>query len=535
MLKQIACDKFAEEFQTISFFPGLNTVLGSSAGSNALGKSTFLWVIDFVFGGEGYCAPGSDIKAEIKDHTIAFTFQFDGENYYFRRSTATPKTIASCDKDGHLIKNLSLEEYRKFLAEQYHPHVPFSEIPGRYFRIYGKDNTYEKYPYLVKPREADEKAADFLLGLFGKGAVLAALQSAEEELGIKEIQWIKAVRQPKAFEKIEENEATIGSLKTRLGKLMNGHENVGLGLLGLETSSFENAARMQKELRMLMKHRRQLELKRESLQHGNHDFIDMPLAEDFDELAEYFPGINLRSLDQIESFHKQLHEILKKEINDELGRIEPMIAACDREIARLSEKLDSSGIAEDLTQRVLSQCVSVSKQIDQLEAENRELSREKELQEQRILAERKLETLINDRIAATEEIVNAINMKLAELNQIVTAGKETPPVLDISRDKTISFGTKGNTSEGTAFKSMVLYDLALLSLTNIPALIHDGNILHSISADHFEEILRLYKTAGKQIFIAVDKAESVLLEDTVVMRLSEGHELYGYSWSRNRA
>lgn len=534
MLMQIRCDKFAEEFRTIDFYPGLNTVLGSVDGSNALGKSTFLWVIDFVFGGDGYCAPGSDIKSEIKDHTIAFTFQFDEINHYFHRSTAKPKSVVCCDKDGHLIKNLNLDEYRKFLSEQYRSHVAFSEIPDRFFRIYGKENIYEKYPYLAKPRESDEKAVDFLLRLFEKGNVLAALQMAEEELGVKETQWLKAKRQQKSFEKIEENETAIGSLKKRLGQLMNGQDNIGLGYLGLGNETFENVSKMQKELRTLMKRRRQLEIKRDSIQNGNSDFIEMPLADDFDELAAFFPNVNIRDLSQIEAFHRQLHGILQREIDEELARLIPMIAACDREIERISEKLVGSGIVDDLTKRILSQCVSVSKQIDQLEVENRELSREKEIQTQRLLAERRLETLINDRIDATQEIVTAINTKLAELNQTVTNGKETAPILEIDRDKTVFFGTKGNTSEGTAYKSMVLYDLAILSLANIPALIHDGNILHSISSEHFAEILRLYRDAGKQIFIAVNKAENDIVTDSVVLKLSEGHELYGYSWSRNR-
>ena len=533
MLMQIRCDKFAEEFRTIEFYPGLNTVLGSVDGSNALGKSTFLRVIDFVFGGEGYCTPGSDIKSEIKDHTIAFTFQFDGVSHYFYRSTATPKSVSRCDKDGHLIKNLSLDEYRKFLAEQYHPHVAFSEISDRFFRIYGRENTYEKYPYLSKPRESDDKAVDFLIRLFGKGSVLAALQVAEEELGVKETQWIKAKHQPKSFEKIEENEKTIESLKKRLGQLMGGQDNIGLGYLGFENQTFENVSKLQKELRSLMKRRRRLELKRDSIQNGNRDYIEMPLADDFDELAAFFPGVSIRDLSQIESFHRQLHVILEDEIAEELAKLNPLIAACDREIERISQKLEDSGIADDLTRRVLSQCVSISKQIDQLGLENQELSREKELQAQRILAERRLETLINDRITATEEVVDAINEKLAALNLAVTTGKEAAPVLEITRNKTIYFGTKGDTSEGTAYKSMVLYDLAILSLTNIPALIHDGNILHSISNEHFEEILRLYRDAGKQIFIAVNKAGNEILTNSVVMKLSEGHELYGYSWSRN--
>lgn len=40
MLVEIRCDKFAEEYQKLPLFEGLNTVLGSTGGGNALGKST---------------------------------------------------------------------------------------------------------------------------------------------------------------------------------------------------------------------------------------------------------------------------------------------------------------------------------------------------------------------------------------------------------------------------------------------------------------------------------------------------------------
>jgi uncharacterized protein YydD (DUF2326 family) len=54
MLKEIRCDKFAPNHQVIKLNEGLNTVLGSSSGTNAIGKSTFLWVIDYAFGGDRY-------------------------------------------------------------------------------------------------------------------------------------------------------------------------------------------------------------------------------------------------------------------------------------------------------------------------------------------------------------------------------------------------------------------------------------------------------------------------------------------------
>ncbi len=91
MLTQIICDRFADEFKIINFHAGLNTVLGSTSGSNALGKSTFLWIIDFVFGGSGYCASGSDIQQNVKDHTIYFTFLFDETHHFFTEALRLPK------------------------------------------------------------------------------------------------------------------------------------------------------------------------------------------------------------------------------------------------------------------------------------------------------------------------------------------------------------------------------------------------------------------------------------------------------------
>ena len=67
MLVEIRCDKFAEEFRSIRLNAGLNTVLGSTRGDNALGKSTFLWLIDYAFGGDSYCSAGSDIKKNVKE------------------------------------------------------------------------------------------------------------------------------------------------------------------------------------------------------------------------------------------------------------------------------------------------------------------------------------------------------------------------------------------------------------------------------------------------------------------------------------
>ncbi len=68
MLVEIKSDKFIENEKIrppITFNPGLNTVLGNNKGSNSIGKSTFLMILDFVFGGEDYINKSVDVQKNI--------------------------------------------------------------------------------------------------------------------------------------------------------------------------------------------------------------------------------------------------------------------------------------------------------------------------------------------------------------------------------------------------------------------------------------------------------------------------------------
>ena len=57
-------------------------------------------------------------------------------------------------------------------------------------------------------------------------------------------------------------------------------------------------------------------------------------------------------------------------------------------------------------------------------------------------------------------------------------------------------------------KGLVVYDLAVLSLTKLPLLVHDSVVLKQISDDAIEKIIELYSSCGKQVIIALDKQDS---------------------------
>ena len=52
MLLEVSCDKFVENGKVrkpVKFEKGLNAVVGNESGTNSVGKSTFLMILDFVF------------------------------------------------------------------------------------------------------------------------------------------------------------------------------------------------------------------------------------------------------------------------------------------------------------------------------------------------------------------------------------------------------------------------------------------------------------------------------------------------------
>lgn len=418
------------------------------------------------------------------------------------------------------------------------PGLNFSDITERFFRIYGRENAQEKSPLLLKPREPDEKAVDFLLKLFGHCRIINAIKSMEDDLGIKAFQLKSRQRQLVDTEKIEMNEKSIASLKKRLQKLMENGEEAQMSVFGFDTNAFEKVTSAQKDLKSFVRKRNRLQSQVNAIKDNITD-DGAEASGEFEALVRFFPDTDLKAFAEIDHFHKKIREILSEEMAEEINRLQPLVDQWDREINRLRRKIEESGLAKQMTERVFSQCVSISKSIDKLQEENDDLIHQKELQEARVLAERKLEKLLQQQTESIDEIQDNVNLHMEGVNAAITKEQEAAPCLQISPQKVIDFSTPNNTSEGAAFKSLVVYDLSLLELCPVPALIHDSNILKRIEDTHLEHILECYQNSGRQIFIAFDKADSAteqaqsVLESTSVLHLSDGNELFGRSWSKH--
>lgn len=137
------------------------------------------------------------------------------------------------------------------------------------------------------------------------------------------------------------------------------------------------------------------------------------------------------------------------------------------------------------------------------------------------------------------EIETELNDKMREFDGQLHSEPRKPPYLRFDSYNRYKFETPDDTGAGANFRSMIIYDLAALFTTALPAIAHDSLILKNISDGAIDGIMKIYEKSEKQIFIAFDKQAAytadtqAILERNCVLRLSDGNcELYGRPWNK---
>ena len=300
----------------IMFRPGLNTVLGSQSGSNSIGKSTFLMILDFVFGGEDYIFRSTDVQEAIQVHVIEFMFEFDGVPYYFSRSTEDHTVVNICDENFQVIKTISNENYMEILAEKYglnSPGLTLRNAVSRFFRVYGRETLDENHPLKTAIREADKLGIEGLLKLCNKYAAVEELskgvaRAKDEESTIKKAakyQYIATVPNKTTF---KSNQKRIEELLLESQKLA---EQSSQGLLDMDSMQAAQLAEPKHRLSNFRRQRTRLIAQKKSIE-ADRDFAKHTFQKDYDALVQFFPGCNIERLESIEQFHRSLSKVLKK-------------------------------------------------------------------------------------------------------------------------------------------------------------------------------------------------------------------------------
>lgn len=578
MLYEICCDRFrtggkdGQIRPPIRFHAGLNAVLGTQTRSNSIGKSTFLMIIDYVFGGIDYL--DSDAHIFVGEHEIYFTFRFGDTMHRFCRKTIEKDVVYLCEncswaeeearlerirlneekaKDAPALlehdlnpyiltdETLKVDEYCKFLFNEYRiesENISFRNIVGRYFRVYGRPNHDEHQPLHNTPREKDSEAITALQRLFGETQQIKDLKAnekekAEEKKAYKAAQKYHLVRHITTKKALKQATEERDKLQEELNDLIRSKDRE---VEQADLSRSDEAAAINRKLAALRRNRSRLKSQLEAL-YINIDGHTAVTRGDIRDLAFFFPDVNIVELQSIEDFHQRLRAVLESEMSEERAQLQSSIDNLDAEIRALEEQYRSLGIPTRLPTPFLQNYSDLTMRINDLNAQIDSFQKNKDVDDAHKTAAAALKAAQEKELP---RIAGEINAQMVRISDEILGPEREAPRLDLKDGKSYTFGTSTNRGTGNNYKNLIIYDLSILTKTDLPAFIHDSFLLTDIGDTPTGAIVKQYiktEPSGKQVFIALDKTKSYGeetdkdLNDHQVLYLSEdGNELFGWSW-----
>lgn len=544
MLYEIMSDEFISNGSPrgrIRFNPGLNVVVGGEQSDNSIGKSTFLLAIDFCFGGRTYYTE-TDLQTRFSDtnHTIKFAFKFGAEITYFSRSIVQPDIVGVCDENYNVEKYIKLDEFKDFLWKGYKltlAESTFRDVVGRYMRIYGKDNYSEKYPLAANSKEPVGNGILSIEKLFGYYEQLKPYHENKEQTEKKKKALDEAIRQEiytitiPNKKQFKNNAREIEKLEAEIDKMVQSTDRA------MTDSDLENADEIleQKEvLNRLKRKRGALVSRKKAIERNKVSTVFIP--NDYAELKQFIPGISLKKLNEVQSFHNKIQHVMEAEISEELEGLEDMISILDKQIEAQQNKIRNLGTGVELPQGFLKKYTELLNQAKQLEWQNKARVRADIIKQEAVNAKDEAHR-VEEKILTLIE--NKINVQMVRYNDFIYDEEQSAPVIALKSQKQYSFFTPDDEGMGTGYKSLIIFDLSVLKLTQLPVLVHDSLMFNHIGYQPLEKIMELYCDSEKQIFIAYDKKNAPtaeiqrILDSSMVLHLSQGgNELFGYSWAK---
>lgn len=546
MLVEMKSPVFIEkgkERPPIKFKEGLNVILGKENGENSIGKSSALLAIDFVFGGKVYI--DSDGVKHMGHHTVFFTFCFDGIEYSFARNTGDPEKVFCCTRTYELNGDVwTRAKFVEWLKKQYKIDflgLSFRTTMTSFFRVYGKDNLDERHPLRGFQAQSMQKSIEMLVRLFNRYKDIDGYTQELDEADKK----LAAFRQARKYrfvsdlvggdEKYEENLVTIKHLEIELENLT---EDQVQEYSESDIEKTQRKSQLQAEILQLQteiqSYQRRLKLVDMSIEYGL-----CPTETDLADLQEFFPQVNLRKIYEVERYHKKLAVILQGKFAEEKEQIEKEIAEDTNQIAGLQNEIQQLGYVGSFSKEFLDRHSEIKGKIDALRIQNESYLTLKDLQ----AAKKKADEILKEAMGSILRMIEQeINDKMEEYNASLFTETRKAPHLSIKGYDSYKFETPDDTGTGSNYKGLVMYDLAVLFSTDLPAIAHDSLILKNISDVAIAGIMRLYTQSKKQVFIAFDKQDAYgaetqkILTDNKVLKLSNNNcELYGESWNIERS
>lgn len=553
MLVELQSDAFKDSNkirETITFHAGINAVVAKELANNSIGKTSFLLAIDFAFGGEAYVSDDAGIVSGFGHHTLNFAFDFGNGKMLFSRSTETPDIVNVCGKDYRTVtEQLSVKDYCARLATLYGVEnlgMTFRETVSPYIRISHKSPKDLNKFLKSDAGEPDANGVERVEKLFEKRSLLSdetkkfddASKLSDTFSTAQKLNLISGGSLKK--KEIEEVTNQIKELEAQNETLTQHSDNEQLAKLDKEHA--ERAASIQGQLQPLRAKRTRL-LNKIEYTRKTIDGLCAPTKQELLVLQTFFPDANIKKLYAVEEFHNSLSSILKEELAQNLAQFALDLQNVDTRIAELEKALQSVAPGNNLPKAAYIEYAQKFNTIQKLQEKLENFHKGSDLKTNTDAAR---QNLFNKEIDILNGICTEINSTMADFNQQIQDGKWTNPEIAFALPQSstakgishYSLTSKSDRGDGTEGADVLLYDLAVLQLTRLPILIHDGFIRTELDSEREQAFIKLFAGQGKkQIFtefnatVKYNEEIQKLLDDHIsVLEIGTGEKgLYGRS------
>lgn len=532
MLKEIRCTEFNKKI--LEFNEGLNVILGDQQASNSIGKTTMLMIIDFIFGGETYITNKQDAIGAVGHHKFYYKFNFDKEDFYFARATDNYRFIEICDSNYTKLKEIDINEYKLFIEKKYKLDYlgnQFRTIVGNYSRIWGKDNYYVDKP--LKQKESNmEIAINNLIKLFNRYQSIESLENQLKKIEGKKDAINKAIKNEliPSINKAQyiNNQKDIENLNKKIEKFKKEANDINLNLDYLVSDEIlelrEEKSRLSTKRNIILNKIRRIEL--------NLNSEELKVNSKMNRLIEFFPTININKLNEINNFHKNISNSLKNELKEEIEKLHTMLEFIEKDINlvenNIKEKTNVKSVPGYNVER-LTELLTKKNNLEQINT----YYEEKQKNKNEVDAVKNDLNVIKNQIIS--EIANTINITMYELFNKIYTDYRTSPVFNINNDS-YTLKRSNDTGTGSSYINLITFDLSIFIKTDLPFLIHDSILFKNIELLAFENLIEIYNTFKKQVFISIDetnkfsKKTASILEEKASIKLDKNHTLFMKNW-----
>ncbi|MFM4840806.1 DUF2326 domain-containing protein [Aeromonas veronii] len=534
MLKEIRCNKLVNG--KITFHPGLNTLIGPDDGTNSIGKSSVLMLIDFSLAGDDFIKLSSDVIENVGSISVEIDFLFQNSLYTFTRNTDTPNVVFFHEKTNLIEK--SIDDYREFLKNHYkfpEGSASFRSTVNPFTRIWGKENYTPSKPLHSFPSEPYKVIKPNLLKLF---SCYLPVQELEKQ---KTITQHKKTILAGAFKEgyikpLTKKESVLSEIRLQSIKKEMDDLKKNIELFSINTSKIINERNFQlkKEKDSLVDSLYQIKNRQKRIEE-NLKFGNPANKKYFDKLNLYFPDVDLDKLAKIDQFHSGITRILKDELTSELAILIEQEEKLNIEIKTLEDEMLKSIDLFEKPSSLIDRMLELSFEEKNISEQVRFRNVKKGIDD--YVSD--LSRQITDKTAESlKDIEKTLNETMSKYINIFYTNNPVSPEIKLFENR-YEFSHKEDSGTGKAYANMISLDMSFLEKTYLPSIIHDLIVFSNIENHAIEKIISEYSKSKKQIFIAIDKLARYNIETIKLvtvnkfLSLDAEHLAFKKSW-KNR-